>query len=53
MDVTLGDSNIAISPGYELLVGININAANSINQANNSGEIDFEIIINIDVEQIL
>lgn len=50
MNIPFGDGNLAVGPRHELLVRININATDGVHEVDDGGEIDFEIIIDIDVE---
>ena len=52
MNVPFGDSDITISPRDEFLVGIDFDAANSVDEVDDSGEINFDIIVNVDVKQV-
>ena len=49
MNVPFWNGNIAVSPGDKFLIGININAADSIDKIHDSREIYFEIIINFNI----
>lgn len=52
VDIPLWNRDMTIGPRHKLLIGININAADCINQVYDGRKVDFEIIIDFDVEQI-
>lgn len=52
MDITFWNSNTAVSPRRETLVRIDLDAANSVDEIDDGGEVDFDIIINRNIKEI-